>query len=316
MRVFVAGASGAIGRRLVPQLVAAGHEVTGTTRSEESAERIRAAGAEAVVCDVFDRRGGRRGGRGGAARGGRQPADQPARALRPAQDRLRADQPGPRSRAARNLIAAARAAGARRLRHPEHRLRLRARGRLGEGRGGADLQRRARAASQSGVEAALDREREALEARRHGGARPALRAVLRARHLLRPRRLASAEAGRARAASRSSARATASSPSSTSTTPPRRRSPRVERGAAGHLQRRRRRPGADARVAAGLRARRSARSRRVRVPRLAGPAGRRPRHRRDGDRSCAAPRTRRRSASWAGSRAHPSWRQGFREALG
>ena len=45
MRVFVAGASGAIGRPLVPKLVAAGHEVTGTTRSEERAEAIRAAGA-------------------------------------------------------------------------------------------------------------------------------------------------------------------------------------------------------------------------------------------------------------------------------
>lgn len=55
MRVFVAGASGAIGRPLVRQLIAAGHEVTGTTRRPERAEEIRAAGAEAVVCDVFDR---------------------------------------------------------------------------------------------------------------------------------------------------------------------------------------------------------------------------------------------------------------------
>jgi 2-alkyl-3-oxoalkanoate reductase len=54
MRVFVAGASGAIGRPLVPQLIAAGHEVTGTTRSEERAEAIRAAGARAAVCDAFD----------------------------------------------------------------------------------------------------------------------------------------------------------------------------------------------------------------------------------------------------------------------
>jgi nucleoside-diphosphate-sugar epimerase len=52
--VFVAGASGAIGRTLVPKLVAAGHEVTGTTRSEERAEAIRAAGAHAAVVDVFD----------------------------------------------------------------------------------------------------------------------------------------------------------------------------------------------------------------------------------------------------------------------
>jgi nucleoside-diphosphate-sugar epimerase len=54
MKVFVAGASGAIGQPLVRQLVAAGHEVTGTTRREERAEEIRAAGATAVVCDVFD----------------------------------------------------------------------------------------------------------------------------------------------------------------------------------------------------------------------------------------------------------------------
>jgi nucleoside-diphosphate-sugar epimerase len=54
VKVFVAGASGAIGRPLVRQLVAAGHEVTGMTRREERAEEIRAAGAKAVVCDVFD----------------------------------------------------------------------------------------------------------------------------------------------------------------------------------------------------------------------------------------------------------------------
>jgi nucleoside-diphosphate-sugar epimerase len=54
MRVFVAGASGAIGRPLVPKLIEAGHEVTGMTRSEQSAERLRAAGASAVVADVFD----------------------------------------------------------------------------------------------------------------------------------------------------------------------------------------------------------------------------------------------------------------------
>jgi 2-alkyl-3-oxoalkanoate reductase len=54
MRVFVAGASGAIGRPLVPRLVEAGHEVTGMTRSDQRAEAIRAAGAKAVVADVFD----------------------------------------------------------------------------------------------------------------------------------------------------------------------------------------------------------------------------------------------------------------------
>ena len=53
MRVFVAGASGAIGRPLVRQLVAAGHEVTGMTRREDRAEEIRAAGATPVRCNVF-----------------------------------------------------------------------------------------------------------------------------------------------------------------------------------------------------------------------------------------------------------------------
>jgi nucleoside-diphosphate-sugar epimerase len=54
MKVFVAGASGVVGRPLVRQLVEAGHEVTGTTRSEQKAGPIREAGATAVVCDVFD----------------------------------------------------------------------------------------------------------------------------------------------------------------------------------------------------------------------------------------------------------------------
>jgi nucleoside-diphosphate-sugar epimerase len=56
MRVFVAGASGAIGRPLVEQLVAAGHEVTGMTRRPHRAEEITALGATGVVCDVFDTR--------------------------------------------------------------------------------------------------------------------------------------------------------------------------------------------------------------------------------------------------------------------
>jgi 2-alkyl-3-oxoalkanoate reductase len=54
VRVFVAGASGAIGRPLVAKLVAAGHDVTGMTRSEARAAPIRAAGARAAVLDVFD----------------------------------------------------------------------------------------------------------------------------------------------------------------------------------------------------------------------------------------------------------------------
>jgi nucleoside-diphosphate-sugar epimerase len=50
VKIFLAGAGGVIGRQLVPVLLEAGHEVTGTTRSE-----LRAAGARAVVCDALDR---------------------------------------------------------------------------------------------------------------------------------------------------------------------------------------------------------------------------------------------------------------------
>ena len=55
MRVFVAGATGALGRHLVPGLVAAGHEVTATTRTPGKVARLRAAGAEPVVVDGLDR---------------------------------------------------------------------------------------------------------------------------------------------------------------------------------------------------------------------------------------------------------------------
>jgi nucleoside-diphosphate-sugar epimerase len=55
MRVFVAGATGAIGRQLVPRLVAAGHEVTGMTRTESKQAMIRELGAMPVVADALDR---------------------------------------------------------------------------------------------------------------------------------------------------------------------------------------------------------------------------------------------------------------------
>src|SRR5919197_2671679 len=54
MRVFVAGASGAIGSRLVPQLIDAGHEVIGTHSSPSSGERVRALGAQPVALDLLD----------------------------------------------------------------------------------------------------------------------------------------------------------------------------------------------------------------------------------------------------------------------
>jgi nucleoside-diphosphate-sugar epimerase len=55
VRIFLAGATGVIGRQLVPLLLAAGHEVTGTTRSSQRAEQLTAAGAHGVVCDALDR---------------------------------------------------------------------------------------------------------------------------------------------------------------------------------------------------------------------------------------------------------------------
>ena len=54
MKVFVAGASGALGKHLVPRLVAAGHEVVGMTRSPGKCEAILALGARPVVADAFD----------------------------------------------------------------------------------------------------------------------------------------------------------------------------------------------------------------------------------------------------------------------
>ena len=55
MRVFVAGATGAIGSPLVSALMRRGHEVVGTTRSAERARAVEAAGATPVVLDALDR---------------------------------------------------------------------------------------------------------------------------------------------------------------------------------------------------------------------------------------------------------------------
>ena len=53
-RIFLAGASGVIGRRLTPLLLAHGHSVWGTTRSRENSEFVRKFGALPVAVDVFD----------------------------------------------------------------------------------------------------------------------------------------------------------------------------------------------------------------------------------------------------------------------
>ncbi|WP_040795257.1 NAD-dependent epimerase/dehydratase family protein [Nocardia higoensis] len=55
MRIFLAGATGVIGIRLLPLLTAAGHQVAGMTRSAGRSAAIVAAGAQPVVCDVYDR---------------------------------------------------------------------------------------------------------------------------------------------------------------------------------------------------------------------------------------------------------------------
>src|SRR5262249_49778155 len=57
MRVFVVGASGAIGTRLVPQLIARGHEVIGAFRSPGNPGRVHPPGAEPIVLDLLDARG-------------------------------------------------------------------------------------------------------------------------------------------------------------------------------------------------------------------------------------------------------------------
>jgi nucleoside-diphosphate-sugar epimerase len=54
MRILLAGASGAIGQRLMPLLLDAGHQVAGTTRSAGRAQALEALGIDAMVVDVFD----------------------------------------------------------------------------------------------------------------------------------------------------------------------------------------------------------------------------------------------------------------------
>src|SRR5437763_265766 len=54
MRVFVAGATGVLGRQLLPMLVSAGHDVWGLTRTPDKVELIRAEGAEPIIADALD----------------------------------------------------------------------------------------------------------------------------------------------------------------------------------------------------------------------------------------------------------------------
>ena len=54
MRIFVAGATGVLGIRVVPLLVGGGHDVWGMTRTQSKSDLLWKAGAEPVVCDVYD----------------------------------------------------------------------------------------------------------------------------------------------------------------------------------------------------------------------------------------------------------------------
>lgn len=55
MKIFVTGATGVVGRRVVPQLVKDGHDVTAVARGPEKAQQLRHAGAQPVAIDLFDR---------------------------------------------------------------------------------------------------------------------------------------------------------------------------------------------------------------------------------------------------------------------
>ncbi|QPC91073.1 NAD(P)-dependent oxidoreductase [Mesorhizobium sp. INR15] len=115
-RIFLAGASGAIGQRLIPLLLGAGHHVTGTTRQARKAEALRSLGVGPVIVDVFDA-----GALSRAVVAAKpdilihQLTDLPA-GLDPARmGEAVARNARIRDEGTRNLVAAARAAGARRL---------------------------------------------------------------------------------------------------------------------------------------------------------------------------------------------------------
>jgi nucleoside-diphosphate-sugar epimerase len=115
MKVFLAGAAGAIGRRLVPLLLEAGHDVTGTTRSGETAVELKARGITAVVVDVYDAAALRQAVvRARPEVVMHQLTDLP-KALEPSQPRNFGGNMRIRIEGTINLVAAAQAAGARRL---------------------------------------------------------------------------------------------------------------------------------------------------------------------------------------------------------
>jgi uncharacterized protein YbjT (DUF2867 family) len=54
MKIFIAGATGAVGRRLIPALIQLGHQVIGMSRSKDKMKMMRASGATPVIADAFD----------------------------------------------------------------------------------------------------------------------------------------------------------------------------------------------------------------------------------------------------------------------
>ncbi|MGH6673269.1 MAG: NAD-dependent epimerase/dehydratase family protein [Xanthobacteraceae bacterium] len=117
MKIFLAGASGAIGRRLVPLLCQAGYDVTGMTRSADAARRLEAAGVHPVIVDVYDADALRRAAiAAGPDVAMHQLTDLP-RVLDDDQQLAAAYALNARMRTegTRNLVAAAKAAGARRF---------------------------------------------------------------------------------------------------------------------------------------------------------------------------------------------------------
>ncbi|MFF3314410.1 NAD-dependent epimerase/dehydratase family protein [Streptomyces sp. NPDC003035] len=108
MRVLVAGATGAVGRILLPRLLDAGHHVTGVSRTADGAARIRKAGAEAVRADALDAEGLRRAVAEAAPEAVVHQLTDLGGADGAANDRLRRE-------GTRHLVDAARAAGVRRI---------------------------------------------------------------------------------------------------------------------------------------------------------------------------------------------------------
>ncbi|HEY0814209.1 MAG TPA: NAD(P)H-binding protein, partial [Pseudonocardia sp.] len=108
MHVLVAGATGAVGRRIVPLLLERGHRVTGLTRSTARAKDLRSAGAEAVVADVV-------GGSAVTAAVRAAAPDVVMHQLTDLSDEDRAANARLRVVGTRNLVDAARAAGVRRI---------------------------------------------------------------------------------------------------------------------------------------------------------------------------------------------------------